>query len=174
MYNIASNSGVSGLHAARKFKFLATTTDLEEILNDKKTKVLVITTQHDSHVDLVIRGLECGKNIFVEKPLCLTFLELQKIKTIYNKLKNLMKHPPILMVGFNRRFSPLILKAKNLLDKTSEPKSFIMSINAGAIPKEHWVHDSKKGGGRIVGEACHFIDLLRFLNGSPIKNCFKK
>jgi threonine dehydrogenase-like Zn-dependent dehydrogenase/predicted dehydrogenase len=165
---VASNMGLSGFHAARKFGFGFTTTDPETLFTDINTDAVVITTQHDSHARLVTRGLESGKHIFVEKPLCLTLAELEDIRVAYERAVNLKKPPPILMVGFNRRFSPHVQKMKQLLAGADGPKGFIMTVNAGAIPAVHWTHDPEKGGGRIIGEVCHFIDLLRFLAASPI------
>ena len=170
LYCIASNSGVSGLHAARKFGFEMTTTDTKQIFSDIKSNVVIITTQHDSHAGFVIKGIKSGKHIFVEKPLCLTIPELIKIQSTLERSSQISINQPIIMVGFNRRFAPHIQKIKKLLDEVPGPKSFIMTVNAGAIPKEHWTQDSEKGGGRIIGEACHFIDLLRFLSSSPIKS----
>jgi predicted dehydrogenase len=112
---------------------------------------------------LVTRALDAGKRVFVEKPLCLTLDELARIESAHERAPQ-----PLLMVGFNRRFAPQVRKMKSLLDQTYGPKSFVMTVNAGAIPADHWTQDRAAGGGRIVGEACHFIDLLRFLAGSPI------
>jgi threonine dehydrogenase-like Zn-dependent dehydrogenase/predicted dehydrogenase len=165
---VASNMGVSGLHAARKFGFNGTTTDPDCLFFDRNTDAVVITTQHDSHACFVIKGLESGKHIFVEKPLCLTLGDLEKIQAAYEKTASSTSPSPMLMVGFNRRFAPLVKKMKELLVNTAGPKSFIMTVNAGAIPADHWTHDSEKGGGRVIGEVCHFIDLLYFLAASPI------
>lgn len=172
LYNIASNSGITSSYAARKFGFQKSTTDNESIFNDTNTNAVIITTQHNSHAELVIKGLESGKHVFVEKPLCLTLLELKKIEKSYTKALR-GEVSPILMVGFNRRFSSLINKTKSLIDSSPGPKSFIMTVNAGTIPKEHWTQDPISGGGRIIGEACHFIDLLRFLSNSQIKSWSK-
>lgn len=129
---------------------------------------MVIATRHDSHADLVLQGLYAGKHVFVEKPLCLTEVELCEIEDAYKTLGVGGKIPPILMVGFNRRFAPQVQKIKSLLQGIHGPKSFVMTVNAGKIPTDHWTQDLDIGGGRIIGEACHFIDLLRFLADSPI------
>lgn len=168
MRSVASSAGVSGLHAARKFGFDETTTDTNRIFLDKNSDAVVISTQHDSHSLFVLQALEAGKHVFVEKPLCLTLAELSKIELEYSKAFSQPTNAPILMVGFNRRFAPHIQKMKHLLSGVNGPKSFIMTVNAGSIPVDHWTQDAEAGGGRIVGEACHFIDLLRFLAGSPI------
>jgi predicted dehydrogenase len=159
---VASSGGVSGLHAGRKFGFEQTTTDTDGVLADAAVNTVVITTRHDSHAGLVIAGLNAGKHVFVEKPLCLTMDELAAIEAAA------ASSPGKVMVGFNRRFAPQVQRIKSLLAGAGGPKAFVMTVNAGAIPAEHWTQDSEIGGGRIVGEACHFIDLLRFLAGEPI------
>lgn len=166
--SVASSAGVSGLHAGRKFGFDETTTDTNRLFEDVSTNAVVITTQHDSHARFVLQGLAAGKHVFVEKPLCLTLEELQKIELAFNDIVSSNSTAPILMVGFNRRFAPHVQKIKELLNGVTGPKSFIMTVNAGAIPADHWTQDSTVGGGRIIGEVCHFIDLLRFLAASPI------
>jgi len=115
----------------------------------------------------VLQALAAGKHVFVEKPMCLTLGELGQIEATHTRLENQGK-APLVMVGFNRRFAPHVQKIKSLLAGVSGPKSLVMTVNAGAIPAEHWTQDSEIGGGRIIGEACHFIDLLRFLVGSSI------
>ncbi len=170
MRSVASSAGVSGLHAGRKFGFDETTTDTNRLFSDGQTNAVIITTQHDSHAQFVVQTLEAGKHTFVEKPLCITLTELSEIELAYNKALNLSTNSPILMVGFNRRFAPQILKMKHLLSSVTGPKSFIMTVNAGAIPNSHWTQDSEAGGGRIIGEVCHFIDLLRFMASNPIES----
>lgn len=162
--SIASSAGVSGVYAGRKFGFEETTTDTNRLFLDVETNSIVITTRHNSHSYFVKQALQSGKHVFVEKPLCLTLEELSDIESQYSSLEN----PPILMVGFNRRFAPQVQRIKQLLGGVTGPKSFIMMVNAGTLPAEHWTQEKEIGGGRIVGEACHFIDLLRFLAGVPI------
>ena len=159
---VASSAGVSGLHAGRKFGFEQTTTDTAGVLSDPAVNAVVITTRHDSHAGLVIEALKADKHVFVEKPLCLTLDELAAIEAAAASSAGRV------MVGFNRRFAPQVQRVKALLAGVGGPKAFVMTVNAGAIPAEHWTQDSEVGGGRIVGEACHFIDLLRFLAGAPI------
>lgn len=170
LWSVASSAGVSGLHVARKYGFNETTTDTSRLLADRDANAVVISTQHDSHARFVLQALEEGKHIFVEKPLCLTLAELNEIESTFNRAKDQSIFPPCLMVGFNRRFAPQIQKMKQLLNGVTGPKAFIMTINAGATPSDHWTQDSEAGGGRIIGEACHFIDLLRFMAGSPIES----
>jgi predicted dehydrogenase len=161
---VASSGGVSGVHAGRKFGFEETTTDTESIFVDPEVTAVAIATRHDSHARLVCQALGSGKHVFVEKPLALTPEELAEIERCYNESGK----QPLLMVGFNRRFAPQVEKIKSLLEGMKGPKAFVMTVNAGAIPPEHWTQDPAIGGGRILGEACHFIDLLRFLAAAPI------
>jgi predicted dehydrogenase/threonine dehydrogenase-like Zn-dependent dehydrogenase len=167
---IASMAGVSGLHAARKFGFEQATTDVEAMLEDPKLDAVVIATRHDSHADLVCRALQTGKGVFVEKPLAIDRDGLAQVEATCTKLAAAGR-APLLMVGFNRRFAPHVQRIKALLKAVSAPKAFVMTVNAGAIPPNHWTQDVAAGGGRIIGEACHFIDLLRFLAAVPITGC---
>jgi len=162
-------SGLTGFLTMRKFGFDKTTTDIKSILNDKEINAVVICTRHNSHATFVLNALKAGKNVFVEKPLCLTLEELDKIRNFYRNYKG-KNNPPILTVGFNRRFSPHVLKIKSLLNSELGPKSIVMTINSGFIPPDHWTQDLNVGGGRIIGEACHFIDLFINLIGSSIAN----
>jgi predicted dehydrogenase/threonine dehydrogenase-like Zn-dependent dehydrogenase len=166
--SVASKSGVSGIYAGNKFGFECTTTETEHIFLDKDINAVVVSTRHESHSNLVCRALNAGKSIFVEKPLCLNLVELAEIQQIYDRVVNKGVMPQILMVGFNRRFAPQVQKIYQLLQAVKEPKAFVMTVNAGAIPVDHWAQDFESGGGRIIGEACHFIDLLRFLANSPL------
>ena len=159
---VASETGVSGLHAGRKFGFEETTTDIGGLMADADVNIVVITTRHNHHAKAVCDALRAGKNVFVEKPLALRLTELADVEVAYSEGKSL------LMVGFNRRFAPQVQKIKALLSSVAGPKSFVMTVNAGSIPADHWSQDRAVGGGRIVGEACHFVDLLRFLAGAPI------
>ena len=163
---LASSTGVSSVHHGRKAGFAQATTDLNTIWNSPRVNTVVIATRHNAHASQVIAALKAGKHVFVEKPLCLTLGELEEIKRHCEAPQG--PRQSILMVGFNRRFSPHIQKIKQLLDTVTAPKSFIMTVNAGAIPADHWTQDPQSGGGRIIGEACHFIDLLRFLAAAPI------
>ena len=163
--NIASNTGISGVYVGCKHGFSETTTDSDCLFSDDKTDVVVIATRHNSHARFVIKALKNKKHIFVEKPLCLTLEELNDIESSYFSSPS-----NILMLGFNRRFAPQVQKMKMLLENISDPKTMIMTINAGKIPNDHWTQDLEVGGGRIIGEACHFIDLLRFLVGRVITN----
>ena len=164
---VASIGGVSGMHAGRKFGFEQTTTDTNSVFVDPQVNTVVVTTRHDSHARLVEQALGAGKHVFVEKPLALTLDELADIERAHAASCE-AGHNPMVMVGFNRRFAPQVQKMKVLLAGVKEPKAIVMTVNAGAIPSDHWTQDPQLGGGRIVGEACHFVDLLRFLTASPI------
>ena len=170
---IASSGGVSGVQAAGKFGFPVTTTDYQTMLHDAELDALVIATRHDTHAQLVIEALAAGKHVFVEKPLALTADDIDAIDRAYRGVWA-SDHAPRLMVGFNRRFAPQVVRMKALLDAQPGPKSMIMTVNAGSIPADHWTQDPDVGGGRVIGEACHFIDLLRHLAGSPIASCHRQ
>lgn len=164
---IATAGGLSGVIHGSKAGFTQASTDIQALLADPEINVAAIVTRHDSHARLVTQALAAGKHVFVEKPLAIEPQELSQVKSAY--LEAIQKgFKPHLMVGFNRRFSPQVQKMKALLTAVREPKSFIMTMNAGAIPADHWTQDVAVGGGRIIGEACHFIDLMRFLVGAPI------
>ena len=163
---VASSAGVSGVHAGRKYGFEETTTDTEKLFADAETNAIVITTRHDSHAGFVLKAIAGGKHVFVEKPLCLTLDELSQIERAAESAHT----KTLLLVGFNRRFAPQVQRVRELLKGSIGPKAFVMTVNAGAIPAEHWTQDAEEGGGRIIGEGCHFIDLLRFLAGSPIES----
>lgn len=164
--SVASSGGVSGMHAGRTFGFESTTTDSGSLFSDPRTDAIVVTTRHDSHAGFVLQAIETGKHVFVEKPLCLTLDEADRIESAMAAAAK----PIVLMVGFNRRFAPQVQRMQSLLRGAAGPKSFVMTVNAGAIPADHWTQDAEQGGGRIVGEGCHFIDLIRFLAGSPIES----
>ena len=161
---LLTSSGVSAVHHGKKNGFLNASTDYSQMLVNGDVNTVVIVTQHDMHAEQVVKALAAGKNVFVEKPLALTHEELDVIEKAYLAQEGKSR----LMVGYNRRFAPLIVKMKSLLSSVSEPKSLIMTMNAGAIPPDHWTQDPSVGGGRILGEACHYIDLMRFLVGSEI------
>ena len=162
---IASAGGASSVHLGRKFGFTRATTDVGALLADAAAPIAVIGTRHDSHADLVVRALAAGKHVFVEKPLALTHEELARIEAAA-----LAAPRQLLMVGFNRRFAPQVQRNKALLAGAPGPKALVMTVNAGAIPATHWTQDREIGGGRLLGEGCHFIDLLRFLIDSPIES----
>ena len=169
-HTIVTAGGVNGVIHGKKAGFAAASTDLNGMLANTSINTTVIVTRHDSHARFVAQALQAGKNVFVEKPLAIDAEGLNLVRDAFYQQEGLSATigRPQLMVGFNRRFSPQIQKIKALLQAVKEPKSFIMTMNAGSIPANHWTQDSSVGGGRIIGEACHFIDLMRFLAGSPI------
>lgn len=163
LHTVVSSGGVSAVHYGRKLGFSHAATDAAPVWTDPSIDTVVIATRHDNHAGSVLQALSAGKHVFVEKPLCLTLDELDAIETAATSSPDLK-----LMVGFNRRFAPHVVRMKELLDAVPVPKHFIMTVNAGDIPPDHWVQDPSVGGGRIVGEGCHFIDLLRHLAGAEI------
>ncbi|MDF1760594.1 MAG: bi-domain-containing oxidoreductase [Coxiellaceae bacterium] len=163
LVSVATSGGFSGVHVGKKLGFEQATTDNESIFSKDDINTIIVATPHNKHADLVVSALNAGKHVFVEKPLALTLEQLEKIKFAYEQSSG--QH---LMVGFNRRFSPFIIKMKQLLSTINQPKSFVMTVNAGHIPPDHWTQNFAIGGGRIIGEACHFIDLLRHLAGVSI------
>ena len=161
---IVSAGGINGTHHGRKLGFEVSSTIIESIIEDDEINLVLISTRHNLHASLVKKILESGKNVFVEKPLCISKKELVELENYISK-----ENPKgFLMVGFNRRFAPHIVKMKELLSVVVEPKALVMNVNAGHIPSHHWTQDPEIGGGRIIGESCHFIDLLRFLVGEKI------
>lgn len=166
---VATSTGLSGSTAARRFGIEQSTTDVRRVLDDPEVSAVVIATRHDTHASLVIGAIEAGKSVFVEKPLCLTAGELERITQALHQAEEKGPKRPILMVGYNRRFAPLVTLLRSRLGSRKRPLAMTFTCNAGSVPPDHWVQDPAIGGGRILGEACHFIDLLHFLAGeSPI------
>ena len=166
---VLSRSGASAQRAVDKFHFQYATNDPNLVLNNAEVDVAFIATRHDSHAQWVLDALKARKDVFVEKPLCLTLDEYAKIRSEYARLVELGVAPR-LMVGYNRRFAPLALKLKESVGNA--PCSIVYRINAGAIPKEHWIQNPQIGGGRILGEVCHFIDFVCWLTDSAPKNVY--
>lgn len=159
---IASAGGLSSKIVAKKGNISKATSDYQEILKDQEVDTVMITTRHNLHAKMVMESLQAGKNVFVEKPLCLNEEELMNIIEV----KNSINPSPMVIVGFNRRFAPLATKMKQLLGEGT--KNIVATMNAGFIPKDSWVHDLEIGGGRIIGEACHYIDLCSYLFNSKV------
>jgi predicted dehydrogenase len=160
---VASASGVSAAHAARKFKIAKCVSDSRLILDDPQINTVVIATRHNSHAQLAAAALRAGKHVFVEKPLAIDRQGLDEVREAYEASSGLQ-----LAVGFNRRFSPHGQKMNELLASRSGPASIVTIINAGSLPVDHWLLDPEVGGGRIIGEGCHWIDLMSFILGQPI------
>ncbi len=158
--SIASASGVSARDAGTKFGFARFLSDAQSVIDDDEANLIVIATRHGSHAELTKLALAKGKHVFVEKPLALTDTELDSV------LAAAASSEGQLLVGFNRRFSPLAVRAKEVFQNRRSPLSILYRVNAGRIPREHWTQDPQEGGGRIIGEVCHFIDLMQYLTGA--------
>ncbi len=168
-HSIVTEGGINGVIHGEKAGFAEASTDIAALLANELINTVAIVTRHDTHARFVTQALQAGKHVFVEKPLAIDQKGLDAVRSAYETAQSRTSKGGVqLMVGFNRRFSLQVRKMKSLLEPVKEPKSFIMTMNAGAIPANHWTQDKVVGGGRIIGEACHFIDLMRFLAGSPI------
>jgi predicted dehydrogenase len=167
---IVTTGGAAGVHHGRAAGFAAAASDPAEVLRSEAINTVVIATRHDSHAQLAIDALTAGRHVFVEKPLALTLPELERIEAAWRGAAE-RGAPRCLTVGFNRRFAPLVLRMKALLANASAPAAFIYTCNAGPLPSDHWIANEAIGGGRIVGEACHCVDLLRHLADAPIREC---
>jgi predicted dehydrogenase/threonine dehydrogenase-like Zn-dependent dehydrogenase len=164
--SIASASGVSALNVGRQFGFESCVSGADEVLSDPQVNLVVVATRHDTHAALARRALETGRHVFMEKPLALSDEELEEL------LEAARRAGGELLVGFNRRFSPLAVKAKEFFGGRRGPLSFVYRVNAGRVPRGHWTQDLREGGGRIVGEVCHFVDLLQFWAGAPVTRVY--
>ena len=161
---VMTNSGTTSKRVAEKFGFEFCTSDEKDIFENDKVNTVFIATRHDSHADYVLKALKAGKHVFVEKPLCLTTDEIDEIVKVHSDLRPPTSDLHLLMVGYNRRFAPLAVEMKKRLG--TGPVAMIYRVNAGAIPPDTWIQDKDLGGGRIIGEACHFVDFLTFMAGS--------
>jgi len=166
LVGICAATGSRAQSAAKSFGFRYCTTDDAQLLSDETIDTVVIATRHHLHSRQVTAALAAGKHVFCEKPLCLSEVELCSVIRAYLGPPSARRQ--LLMVGFNRRFAPMIARMRSFLTPISEPLALHYRINAGYLPPDHWVNDREQGGGRILGEACHFMDLLMFLAGSPI------
>ena len=175
---VVSASGLSAQHAANRFGFRYAASDEARILNDPQINTVAVLTRHHLHARQVLAALAAGKNVFCEKPLALNAAELMEIEAMIQrgKVQGIgestpspypLSPAPLLMVGFNRRFAPLTRRLGEFLAGRKEPLVAHYRVNAGYIPLTHWVHDPRQGGGRIIGEGCHFVDFLSFLAGAP-------
>jgi predicted dehydrogenase/threonine dehydrogenase-like Zn-dependent dehydrogenase len=162
LVGIASSGGLHAQHSGKKFGFQYAVSNDDEIINDPNINTIAILTRHDTHADLVVKALKAGKHVFVEKPLAINSSQLSAIS------KQLLKTEQCLLTtGFNRRFSPLAQQLKSLSTNLQEPKYIHYRVNAGPIPLSHWTQDLEIGGGRIIGEGCHFVDFITFLVDEP-------
>ena len=163
LVGIASTGGLHAQHAGKKFGFQYATSDEDEIINDPNVNTVAILTRHNTHAELIVKALKAGKHVFVEKPLAITPPQLRSIEE-----QLLITNNCLLMAGFNRRFAPLAQQLQSLVSTQSVqgPKYIHYRVNAGPIPLNHWTHDPEIGGGRIIGEGCHFVDFITFLVGA--------
>jgi len=172
VYGIVSKSPTKAKGIADQYHAHYATCNPDDILSDKNVDLVMVTTRHDLHGEYVLKALNAGKNVFVEKPLCINEPELKGIQDFYNsRVATQNARLPLLMVGYNRRFSKCALEAKRHTDIRINPLFMHYRANAGYIPLSHWVH-GEEGGGRIIGEACHFIDLLTFFTGCKVKEIY--
>ena len=160
LLGIISAKGLNAQQSAKKFGFSYADSRIDTILKDEKINLITILTQHADHADLVRKGLQAGKHVYCEKPLAITTKQLENIIPLFQK-----KNHPYLTVGFNRRFAPYSVQLKSFFTDRAEPIYAHYRVNAGFIPSSHWLHDPTKGGGRLIGEGCHFIDYMVFLVG---------
>jgi predicted dehydrogenase/threonine dehydrogenase-like Zn-dependent dehydrogenase len=167
LHTIVTTNGLNAVHYGRKFSFANASTSPSEMLAQKEINTIFIATRHDSHARLASEALRSGRHVYVEKPLALNREELAEVETAYAESVS-KGEAPIILVGFNRRFSPHIQRMREILEETPGSKSLSLLMNAGSVPSDHWTQDPRVGGGRILGEACHYIDLARFLVGSRI------
>jgi predicted dehydrogenase len=164
---VADINGIAAAHAARKFGAERVVSDYRLLLEDTEIQAVFVLVGHHLHAQFVCEVLKAGKHVFVEKPLAITSDQLAEVIQTHEKTGDI-PISPMVMVGFNRRFSPHVVRIKELLEGRTEPLCMVMTVNAGFIPPQHWVQDPARGGGRIIGEGCHFIDLLSHLAGSPV------
>ena len=164
--SIATASGISAHDVGKRFGFAYAVSSADEVLDDESVNLVVVGTRHDLHAEIARKALERNKHVFVEKPLALNDDELESV------LAAAGSSTAKLMVGFNRRFSPLAQRAHDFFEGRDTPLSILYRVNAGRIPKEHWTQNAEEGGGRIVGEVCHFVDLMQYLTGAPPVSVF--
>ena len=164
LVGVCAANGSHSHHTAKKFGFQYSSTDEDGLIGDAAINTIVVATRHHLHARQVLAALKSGKHVFCEKPLCLNEEELRDIVRVYEDRQSSGK--PLLMIGFNRRFAPLALRLKSFLRGIHEPLAVHYRVNAGFIPADHWLNDPEQGGGRVIGEVCHFVDFLTFLVGA--------
>jgi polar amino acid transport system substrate-binding protein len=160
LLGVAAATGLSAKNTAGQFGFSYATTDYREILSDDESQLIFIATRHDSHAELAAEALRRGKHVFVEKPLATTEEGLREVVAAARQSSGL------LMVGYNRRFAPVAKKVKEKFRDRASPVTIVYRVNAGRLAGDHWAYDSIEGGGRVVGEVCHFIDFVQYLTDS--------
>lgn len=173
---VATSTGISGRHAGARHGFEYCTSDYRELLADPAIGLVLVLTRHGSHSALAAEALRAGKHVFVEKPLALDVAQLRQVVGAYQealaRAEAEGRTPPVLMVGLNRRFSPFVRWLRERLERLSGPLSLSLVVNAGPLPADSWANDPEDGGGRIIGEVCHFVDLAQYLAGSPVARAY--
>lgn len=165
LHTLSSSSSANTYHSGKKYGFENCSTDYRDVLNNDEMNVVVILTPHSLHAKMVVEALKAGKHVFVEKPLCINEEELREIIESTYKSKD-----RFVMVGYNRRFSPHALKVSEYLKNRQDPMVINYRINAGFVPSDHWVHSEEEGGSRVIGEICHFVDMMQYLTRSnPVR-----
>jgi len=167
LHTVVTTNGLHAVHFGKKFGFRRASTNTDDVVGQTDINTVIIATRHDSHAYLAAEALRRGQNVFVEKPLALNHQDLSRVEAAYS-FAHANGDAPILLVGFNRRFSPHVQRMREILHTTPGPKSVNLLMNAGALPVGHWTQDPHVGGGRVLGEACHLVDLARFLVGARI------
>ena len=172
LHTLVSLGGVNAAVTGKKFGFSHVSSDVQDILNSDEINTVFVVTQHDSHAHFAAQALRAGKNVFVEKPLAIDQNGLDGVLTALQSTASEASESgvPQLCVGYNRRRAPQILEMKRVLDRFGQPLQMVMTMNAGYVPADHWTQDIAVGGGRLIGEACHYIDLMRYLVGERIKD----
>ncbi|MFM7431545.1 MAG: Gfo/Idh/MocA family oxidoreductase, partial [Flammeovirgaceae bacterium] len=166
LHTVVTSRGINSKNVAQKFGFGFSSSEAKDVLEQTAINTVFIATPHNSHADYVVKSLQAGKHVFVEKPLALTYDQANEVKEAYQKANKL------LMVGFNRRFSDAALAIDAYINTTNEPKVMNFRINAGFLPKDHWTQKLEIGGGRILGEVCHWVDLMQFFSRSIPKSVY--
>ena len=172
LVGVSTATGISGQNTAQKFGFAYSTGDYRQLLDDPDIQVVFIVTRHNLHASLTAEALRVGKAVYVEKPLALSQGQLDKVVAAYQESAIRNPQSAILMVGFNRRFAPLTQEVRGFLEGRAEPMAIHCRVNAGFAESKHWVHDPEEGGGRILGEVCHFVDLVAYLVGAPMSTVY--
>ncbi|MFN0073162.1 MAG: bi-domain-containing oxidoreductase [Chloroflexota bacterium] len=166
LVGVASNTGLSARSAAQQFGFRTATSDYHELLADERVTAVVIATRHDLHARMAVEALDAGKSVFLEKPLALNLEELRSV------LAAEARSPGLLMLGFNRRFAPSVQRFREFFGRRASPLTLEYRVNAGPLPRNHWLNDPNQGGGRMIGEVCHFVDLVSYLAGASLERVY--
>lgn len=167
LHAVCTRTGHNAQATAKQYGARYATTDVEQVLADPEVDAVLIATRHDLHAELALKALQAGKHVIVEKPLAITREELARVVAFFEEAERASRSAPILLTGFNRRFSPFAARLRELMERRSDSMQIVYRMNAGYIPLDHWVH-GPEGGGRNIGEACHIYDLFTFLTGARV------